>query len=196
MNHRHLLPDEIDQLVDGEAGFGVAQLRAHLRDCAECRGRLDDARLVTQTLERLPRLAPSAGFSDRVMAQVHVYVPWHVTALATVRRWTPESRALRLLVGATALSAASLLTVAALWMVARLDVLAYVAGAAAGRVRDAVLGAAGSALAALFGQPVLDTLRVSGTVGVLIALFLLVAATAAAALALRAIAGASARRRG
>ena len=27
MKHRHLLPDEIDQLLDGEAGFGVAVSR-------------------------------------------------------------------------------------------------------------------------------------------------------------------------
>jgi hypothetical protein len=196
VNHRHLLPDEIDQLVDGEAGFGVAQLRAHLRDCGECRARLEDARLVTQTLERLPRLAPSPGFADRVMGQVHVYVPWHVTALATAQRWTPQSRPLRVIAAATALSIASLLTVASLWMVARLDLLAYLAGAAAGRLRDAVLGAAGSALAALFGRPVLDTLRASGMAGVIIALLVLVATTAGAVLALRAFAVASARRRG
>ena len=37
VNHRHLLPNEIDLLVDGEAGFGVAPLRAHVAECDECR---------------------------------------------------------------------------------------------------------------------------------------------------------------
>jgi len=36
VNHRHLLPNEIDLLVDGEAGFGVAPLRAHVAECDDC----------------------------------------------------------------------------------------------------------------------------------------------------------------
>ena len=54
MNHRHLLPNEIDLLVDGEAGFGVAPLRAHILECSDCRERLEDARVVVDALESLP----------------------------------------------------------------------------------------------------------------------------------------------
>ena len=43
MQHRHLHPNEIDLLLDGEVGFGVAPLRAHVEGCAECRAKLDDA---------------------------------------------------------------------------------------------------------------------------------------------------------
>ncbi len=39
--NRHLLPEEIDLLIDGEAGFGVAPLKAHLRQCPECQSELD-----------------------------------------------------------------------------------------------------------------------------------------------------------
>ena len=51
MNHRHLLPDEIDQLVDSEAGFGIAPLKAHLRECADCHAEVEDARRLVSALE-------------------------------------------------------------------------------------------------------------------------------------------------
>ena len=80
MNHRHLLPDEIDQLLDDEVGFGAAPLKAHIAECDDCRGRLDDARAVTALIEKLPHLAPSHRFSERVMGEVQPFVPWHVAA--------------------------------------------------------------------------------------------------------------------
>jgi hypothetical protein len=52
MQERHLLPNEIDLLLDGEVGFGVSPLRAHVDDCATCRSRLADARVVVEALER------------------------------------------------------------------------------------------------------------------------------------------------
>ena len=62
--NRHLLPEEIDLLIDGEAGFGVAPLKAHVRRCAECRGELEDARAVLAALDQLPHLAPSPAPPD------------------------------------------------------------------------------------------------------------------------------------
>ena len=56
MNHRHLLPNEIDLLVDGEAGFGVAPLRDHVDECDECRMRFEDARIVVTHLKPCPTL--------------------------------------------------------------------------------------------------------------------------------------------
>ena len=68
MNHRHLLPDEIDLLLDDdEVGFGVAPLKAHIRDCADCRARVDEARFVVEALEDIPHFAPSHRFADRVL---------------------------------------------------------------------------------------------------------------------------------
>ena len=71
MNHRHLLPNEIDLLVDGEAGFGVAPLRDHIDECAECRLKFEDARIVVDALESLPHFAPDSRLAERVMSQVH-----------------------------------------------------------------------------------------------------------------------------
>ena len=84
MNHRHLLPDEIDLLLDDEVGFGVSPLRAHVRDCADCRDQVGAATLVVEALEDVQHFAPSHAFADRVMSQVPVFVPWHVVG-ASVR---------------------------------------------------------------------------------------------------------------
>ena len=46
MQHRHLLPNEIDLLLDGEVGFGVAPLRAHVDGCEDCQARLARSRKV------------------------------------------------------------------------------------------------------------------------------------------------------
>ncbi len=111
MDHRHLLPDEIDLLLDNEEGFGVQPLRAHVRGCAECRAELEDARAVVAELEHLPHLVPSRLFADRVMANVQVFEPWHVAALDTARRWVPRSRPARVIGGAFAAGLASMLTI-------------------------------------------------------------------------------------
>ena len=88
---RHLLPEEIDLLLDGEVGFGTAPLKAHARSCAECRAELEDARAVVRELEHLPHLSPSPLFTERIMAHVQVFVPWHVALLDTARQWMPPA---------------------------------------------------------------------------------------------------------
>src|SRR5579863_2550516 len=112
MNHRHLLPDEIDQLLDGEVGFGVAPLQAHLRECEECRAAFEDERQVVEALEHLPRLAPTPEFGARVMAQVQIYEPWYIAVRDTVLGWLrplqPRSQPMRLALGGAALSIAAL----------------------------------------------------------------------------------------
>jgi anti-sigma factor RsiW len=91
VNHRHLLPNEIDLLVDGEAGFGVADLRAHLDECPDCRARYEDERVIVDALESLPHFAPDSRLADRVMAQVPVFVPAHVVARDSVAQWIPRA---------------------------------------------------------------------------------------------------------
>jgi hypothetical protein len=188
VNHRHLLPNEIDLLVDGEGGFGLAPLRAHVRECATCRAELEEARQIADTLEELPHLAPSMGLSDRVMAQVPVFVPWHVAARDAVSRWAPQSRPLRAAAFAMGTAVASVLTVATLWLVAQGDLLALVAGLAGDRVR----GVAGDGLrevaAALFGPQFLVLLQQTGIMGAGLAALGFVTAAAVAVLGLRALA--------
>ena len=186
MNHRHLLPDEIDLLLDGEVGFGVAPLRAHADQCADCRARIEESRTLIESLEHLPELAPSPLFADRVMASVNVFVPWHVAAREAALRLVPRSQPMRVLAGATAASVALVLSVACVWLLAHLDFLMFfVSGVAFDRAREVALAVTGDALASLFGEAAAQALLASGTAGVVMALAALLATASIALLALR-----------
>ena len=195
MNHRHLLPEEFDLLLDDEVGFGVAPLREHARECELCRAQLEEARMVAAALEELPQFAPSYTMADRVMAQVPVFVPWHATALDTVQRYMPRSRPAQVAAVGLMGMAGAVLTGGALWVAARGNVVSFAADVAGSHLRGAAVQAVQSGMVTLFGPSVMDTLQHGGPVGLgAIAAGFLVAA-AASAFGLRAIASA-ARRRG
>lgn len=166
MNHRHLLPNEIDLLVDGEAGFGVAPLRAHLQECDECRERFEDARVVVDALEALPHFAPRARLADRVMAQVPVFVPAHVAARDAVRRWIPQSAAARAAFAALAAMVGATLTAALVWLAMRGDAVLFMSDLIGDRFRGAIADAARQLAVALLGKSVLTALQTTGGVGV------------------------------
>ena len=194
MEHRHLLPDEIDQLLDGEAGFGVAPLVAHVEGCARCRGELAEARQIVSALERLPHLAPTPRFSDRVMSQVQVFEPWHVAALDTVKQWLPSSKSARVVGLATTSVFALVVSIAAVWMAVRLDAFLFFFDLAGQRARTAVFDAAGGAIANTFGAAAIDALRAGGmTAAVGVTGFL--ALVVLAAVGLRALVATARRRR-
>ena len=196
MEHRHLLPDEIDQLVDGEAGFGVAPLVAHVEQCADCRAEVEEARLLVATLERLPHFTPSPLFSERVMTQVQVLEPWHVAAANNARRFVPRSLPARILAAGSLGGMGLVLSATLVWLLVRLDAAMFFFKVAADRTRDGLVNMLGGAVATALGEPALDALRTSGPgamAGILTGLLLTVLA---ATLGLRALAVASRRRRG
>jgi hypothetical protein len=195
MNHRHLLPDEIDLLLDDEVGFGVNPLRAHVRDCADCRARVEDARFVVDVLEDLPHFAPAHDFSTRVMSQVPVFVPWHVAARETVSRYIPRSRSARVAVGGLATSVASVLTLGILWITTQTDVLVVASGAAGDQVKGLVFEAGRGILTTVFGDQMFTIIQRTGTVGIAAALLGLAAAAGGSIAGLSALATASSRRR-
>jgi hypothetical protein len=195
MNHRHLLPDEIDLLLDDEVGFGVAPLKTHIVDCADCRAKLDVARFIVDALEDLPHFAPSHAFADRVMSQVPVFVPWHVAARDNVRQWLPRSRPARIAAAALATSMASLLTVAILWLGSQTDVVALASGAAGDRVQGLILSVGRGVLATVFGDQMFAIIQKTGSIGITAALIGLATAAAGSIAGLRALAAASSRRR-
>jgi hypothetical protein len=195
MNHRHLLPDEIDLLLDDEVGFGVAPLKAHIRDCANCRAQVDEARFVLEALEDVPHFAPSHAFADRVLAQVPVFVPWHVSARETVVRWLPQSRSARFAVAGIVTTMASVLTIAILWITTQTDVVSLATGAAGDQVRGLFNEAGRDVLTTVFGDQMFAIIQRTGTVGIAVALLGLVAAAGASVAGLRALAAASSRRR-
>jgi hypothetical protein len=195
VNHRHLLPTEIDLLLDDEEGFGVAPLKAHVRSCPECQTRLEEARFVTDSIEELPHFAPSFRFVDSVMTQVPVFVPWHVAARDSVQRWVPRSRPARIAALTLGTSVASMLTVAILWIATRTDVLVFATGIAGTRFREIIVGGGRDALINLFGPQTFALASQAGALGMaaLAAGFLTV--VIATTFGLRAVAVASSRRR-
>ncbi|MGH7618059.1 MAG: hypothetical protein ACREPM_12590, partial [Gemmatimonadaceae bacterium] len=184
-----------DLLLDDEVGFGVQPLKAHVRDCDDCRGKIHDARRAVDALEDLPHFAPSHTFADRVMSQVPVFVPWHVAAGEAAVSWLPRSRPARVAVAALATSAASLLTVAILWIASQADVIALASSAAGGGVQRLLFDASRGILTSVFGDQMFSIIAATGSVGIAAALLGMLAAAAGSAAGLRALAAASSRRR-
>jgi hypothetical protein len=185
---RHLLPDEIDLLLDGEVGFGTAPLKAHVRGCAHCRAELDTARALVRELEHLPLFTPSPLFATRVMSQVQVFVPWHVALLDGVRSLIPRSPGLRWAVGSGLATVAVLLTVISAWALTRIDSVVFAADMVLDRARAGAMGALATAVSALFGEAALQALHASGPAGLAAALALLLVAAIVATTALRVVA--------
>jgi hypothetical protein len=194
MNHRHLLPNEIDLLVDGEAGFGVAPLRAHLLECEECTERFDDARFVAEALESLPHFAPDARLAQRVMAQVPVFVPAHVAARDSVTRWLPQSSTARIAAGVVGTSVAGMLTLALVWLATRGDAVLFITGLLGDRLRGAVADAARDLAVALLGPSAIAALESTGPLGTSLLLLGFVLAASGTLVGIRRLATASARR--
>jgi len=194
VNHRHLLPNEIDLLVDGEAGFGVAPLRAHVAECDDCRARLDDARIVVDALEALPHFAPDSRLADRVMAQVPVFVPAHVAARDSVFRWLPKAGPARAAAAIMGTSIAGLLTVAIVWLASRGDAVVFATGLFIGRLQSLVLGAARDVVVAVLGESAMAALQAAGTLGVTLLVIGFLGTALGTVLAIRRLATASSRR--
>jgi len=194
VNHRHLLPNEIDLLVDGEAGFGVAPLRAHVAECDECRARLDDARIVVDALEDLPHFAPDSRLADRVMAQVPVFVPAHVAARDSVTRWLPQSGPARAAAAIIGTSIAGLLTVAMVWLASRGDAAVFATSLFADRVQSLVMGTARDLAFSLLGQSAVSAIQASGMLGVTLLVLGFLGTAVGTILGLRRLATASSRR--
>lgn len=189
MEHRHLLPHEIALLVDGEEGFGIAPLRAHLDECDQCRSAFEAERRVVAQLEAMPHLSPSPLFAYKVMKQVQVFEPWHVSALDTVRRYVPRSRGGRAFAGAAAaLGAVSLTTLTVLTFL-RFDTALFLFNMLLARVESLAIGISSSITGTFLsgGAEGTTVLAVLGT------LFLI--SVIGTVFGLRAVATASRRRR-
>lgn len=166
MHHRHLLPNEIDLLVDEETGFGVQPLREHVHDCDSCRTQLEAARQVASSLSKLQLLAPRVGLADRVMTRVPVFVPWHVAARDSVRHWMPTGSVARAVAAVIVAVVGSLVTGLTLWIATRGDIIASLSGLLGEGARGAVARTAGDLVVALFGRQVFDAVQLVGPLGI------------------------------
>ena len=181
---RHLLPEEIDLLLDGEVGFGTPPLKAHVRSCPACSSELESARALVRQLEHLPHIAPSPLFASRVMSRVQLFVPWHVALLDSVRGLIPQSRALRVAAAGMFASIAIVLTIVSVWAFSRIDAVMFTADLVLDRMRIAAFSALGSAVTAIFGDAA-QPLLAGGALGLGTAALLVVVTGAAAAAMIR-----------
>ncbi|MCE2901182.1 MAG: hypothetical protein ACK5XT_12740 [Gemmatimonas sp.] len=188
MIDRHLRPDEIELLLDGEEGFGVAPLRAHARSCVECQGELESARALMMALDSLPDFAPSPAFADRVMSQVQVFEPWHAAATRTVGQLIPATRPARIAASFGAAVTAGLATASVTWAVARADLAVFTASLGLERFREQLVAAGSDVVSTVIGQPGLDALRGSSPEVMALALGGFVAAAGMGVVGIRALA--------
>jgi hypothetical protein len=152
MLERHLLPPEIDLLVDGDVGFGVAPLRAHVAECGECRARVDELRAVADSLDELPRFTPRVGFADRIQGEIQIVEPWHVALTETVRRMIPESAPMRALAAVGAGVAGITISGRAVWLAFRVDLATWTYNVFLDVTREGLLAGAGTVVRAAFAD--------------------------------------------
>jgi hypothetical protein len=195
VHDRHLRPDEIELLLDGEEGFGVAPLRAHVRSCAACDAELERARELMVALDALPDFAPSKVFTDRVMSQVQVFEPWHAAALSSVRRFVPATRPARVAAGVGAAISAGVLATTATWAVARADIGLLLAQVGLERFRDQLAAASNDLVTTVLGQPGIEALQQGSPEVAAVAVGGFVAVVGLGVVGLRALAGANRKTR-
>lgn len=195
MHHRHLLPNEIDLLLDEPSGFGVQPLREHVRDCTDCRARLDEGRAVVASLAELPLLSPRIGLADRVMSRVPVFEPWHIAARDALLKRVPRSHAARVAAAVLVAFVGSIVTGLTLWIATRGDMLAMLTGLAGESAARAIASAAAEVVVALFGPQVVAAVQQLGPLGVAFGAGGFIVASLATVLGLRLIATSGRARR-
>lgn len=194
--NRHLLPDEIDLLLDNEEGFGVAPLRRHLEGCSSCQASFDALASVVNRLEALPHFHPAPLFADRLMAHVEVYQPWHVAARDVLGRLIPESTAGRVVMGGVGMGAAAGVTAALVWVGQRADAVIFVGNFGLQRIRSGMATALVDATSSLLGSGAADALLSGGALVLVGAGGAAVAGVVGMAAAMKGLASAAHRRRG
>ncbi len=159
---RHLLPDEIDQMVDGDAGFGVAPLRAHLAECAECSARVAELTAVTDALDALPYHTPRIDFADNVLRQVQIIEPWYVALGETARRLVPRAQPMRALAAVGAGVGAIAVSGSAMWLAFQAGLTSWVFNVALDRGREELLVSAGNVAGEVLGAGGAEALAQGG----------------------------------
>ena len=195
MEREHLNPDQIDALLDGENGPAEAAARAHLEECEVCSSEYQIARRQLGALELLPYRTPSRAFASRVMSQVRVFEPLHVTILDRAQQLIPAGRFARLALGGAAASVSLVLTALLIWVAARADAVMVIANLTLERGRVASMGFAQDAVVAIVGEPTAATLGLRGVRGIWFAIGLLAASAFVSTVGLRLVASAARRGR-
>jgi hypothetical protein len=192
MTDPHLLPHQIDLLVDGDAGPGARPLREHLAGCDACGARLVAAQRAAEAIAAMPHFAPRLPFADHVMAKVQVTEPWHVALTEDALSIVPTSGPVRSVAAAGAILSGLLFAALSLWLALRWDLASWLLHLGAERVREVASEGAGSLAAAALGARATG----AGVWPLAMAGGVLVATAVLAALGFRRLAAASRAKRG
>lgn len=195
MDHQHLLPNEIDLLVDGDASQGVAALRARLAECDDCRARYDELRIVSDAVEAVPHFMPKLRFADAIMTNVQVVEPWHVALAGSATRLVPAGTLPRRLALVGTAIAGVAISGSAAWLAFRGDLTGWVFNLVIDRTREGIVNGVGDVAASVLGADAATTLAAGGLSTLAITTAVLAAATISALLAFRRIAATAAARR-
>lgn len=88
----HPAPDQLEAYVEGSLGAADrAVLESHLTTCARCASEVEEWRAIFAALSSLPRLEPTPGFADRVMAGVQIRLSWMDRVVALLRKLVPTT---------------------------------------------------------------------------------------------------------
>ncbi len=201
MNQRHLLPEEFDQLLEGEEregeiGVDMSRLREHLTQCEACHKELHSLQRIVGTLENLPYVTPTPLLAERVMTGVKVTRSWYVTARDLALRMVPKSRGSRIGLAVVGTAGAAVTTLLAMWASQRTDAVLFLAALTADRTKDAVLTGARTAGMSFLGEPLSSMIERGGPLGIVGAVAGVGASMAVSAFVVRSLTNAGARRRG
>ena len=113
----HLSPDDVELWLNGT--LDAARTR-HLDLCPECFDRAQAEREIVEQLAALAPLAPSAGFGDRVMAQVRLADPF---ALRSIGQRIFATRRSMAVAASLALAVVGSMAASVAWSLANQDLL-------------------------------------------------------------------------
>lgn len=114
----HLSPDDVELWLNGT--LDAARTR-HLDLCPECFDRAQAEREIVEQIAALPLMTPSAGFADRVMAQVTVADPF---ALRSLRQRIFATRRSLAIAAGLALAVVGSMAASVAWSLANQEMLA------------------------------------------------------------------------
>ena len=113
----HLTDWTVEQMADGAlAADERAAATEHLESCARCAAELDAYRALFAALSELPRFAPSAAFSEAVMARTRV-MPEPGPFATWLREFMPRTRRGWALLSAAVVAPSLPVLAAAFWLV-------------------------------------------------------------------------------
>jgi hypothetical protein len=191
----HLLPADVELLLDDEAGPALASLRAHVEQCAACQSMLAVERDLLDLLEHVPHVAPTASFQDRVMARVEVFEPWHVSLRDTAQRLVPPPGPWRWMIGAGLVGGMATVTALVVWVALRFDRALYLWHLAVERTQASIIAGVGRVIQLALGDAASSAVLVGGLPAAVVALVGIAATLGAATFGLRGLVAVARRRR-